>query len=82
VVARLGSLAQFANDAQLVALRAEQDRFGAQLAQIKEQKATLSEDEYYNRIEPVLVQMARVGARMDARLKALGAKVEGGDAIF
>lgn len=76
VVARQGSAALFGSDAQLQALRAEQDRFGQQLAEIKARKAEFSEDDYYNRIEPVLVEMARVGARIDARFAALGVKPE------
>jgi hypothetical protein len=81
VVARLGAAALFASDAQQAALRAEQDRIGAQLAGIKEQKAGLAEDDYYRRIEPVLLELARVGERVDARLKLLGVDVEGeGDA--
>lgn len=81
VVSRLGSAALFASDAQLQALRVEQDRIGEQIAGIKAQKAQLPEDEYYNRLEPVLVEMARVGARIDARFVALGVNVEGtGDA--
>ena len=73
--------ALFASDAQLQALRVEQDRIGEQIAGIKAQKAALPEDEYYNRLEPVLIEMARVGARIDARFVALGVNVEGtGDA--
>ncbi|MDQ2640412.1 MAG: hypothetical protein M3Y79_07520 [Pseudomonadota bacterium] len=77
VVARLGSAALFASDEQLTALRAEQDRVGEQLAALKARKAEMAEDDYYTRIEPVLVEMARVGARIDARFAALGVKVEG-----
>jgi len=77
VVARLGSAALFASDEQLTALRAEQDRVGEQLAALKARKAEMAEDDYYTRIEPVLVEIARVGARIDARFAALGVKVEG-----
>lgn len=80
VVSRLGQAALFANDPQLIELRAEQDQFVQQVADIKAQKATLGEDEYYARLEPVLLQLARVGARVDARFAALGVKVEDGDA--
>lgn len=49
---------------------------------MKALKANLPEDEYYARIEPVLVELARVGDRIDARFAALGVKVEeGGDAM-
>lgn len=77
VVARLGSAALFASDEQLTALRAEQDRIGEQLAALKARKAEFTEDDYYNRIEPVLLEIARVGARIDARFAALGVKEEG-----
>lgn len=81
VVARLGAAALFASDAQLAALRAEQDRIGERLAGIKARKAELDEDEYYRSIEPVLIELARVGDRVDARLALLGVNLEGeGDA--
>lgn len=82
VVSRLGPAALFAGDPQLAALRAEQDQIIARLAEMKALKANLPEDEYYARIEPVLVELARVGDRIDARFAALGVKVEeGGDAM-
>jgi hypothetical protein len=80
VVARLGTAALFSSDTQLMALRAEQDRLGTQLAEIKARKAELPEDDYYRRIEPVLLEMARLGTRIDARFAALGVKVEDTDA--
>lgn len=80
VVARLGTAALFSSDTQLMALRAEQDRLGTQLAEIKARKAELPEDDYYRRIEPVLLEMARLGTRIDARFAALGVKVEEADA--
>jgi hypothetical protein len=81
VVARLGSAALFASDAQLTSLRAEQDRIGEQLSALRARKAEFAEDDYYTRIEPVLLELARVGVRIDARFKALGVNVEGaGDA--
>ncbi|MEO6080098.1 MAG: hypothetical protein ABIQ86_10010 [Steroidobacteraceae bacterium] len=72
VVARLGATAQFASDPQLIALRAEQGGIESQLAQLRPQKAQLTQDEYFDRIEPVLVELAKLGARIDARLTALG----------
>lgn len=76
IVARLGASALFASDAQLMALRNEQGGIEGQLAQLRTQKAQLTQDEYYDRIEPVLVELAKLGARIDARLAALG--VNGG----
>ena len=79
VVSRLGPAALFASDRQLATLREEQDRIAERLAQIKELKPDLPEDEYYARIEPVLVELARVGVNIDARFAALGVNVEGTD---
>lgn len=79
VVSRLGPAALFASDSQLATLREEQDRIGQRLAAIKELKASLPEDEYYTRIEPVLIELAQVGVRIDARFNALGVNVEGTD---
>lgn len=77
VVARLGAAALFASDAQLVALREEQNQIELRLGQIKAQKATLAVDDYYNRLEPVLVELAKLGQRIDARLAALGVNTGG-----
>jgi len=82
VVARLGAAALYAGDAQLAALRNEQDGIEQRLDQLRGQKASLPEDEYYNRLEPVLLDMARLGKRIDARLQQLGVNTGGGNAIF
>lgn len=73
VLARRGAAALFASDAQLVAMREEQNGIEQRIGEIKGQKATLAEDAYYERLEPVLVELARLGARIDARLATLGA---------
>jgi len=77
VVARLGAGAMFANDTQLIAMRNEQAGIERRLAQLQAQKKELPQDEYFNRIEPVLVELARLGARVDARLATLGAGAGG-----
>jgi len=77
VVARLGAAALFASDTQLIALRDEQGVIETRLAELRAQKSQWSQDEYFNRIEPVLLDMARLGERVDARLAALGVKTEG-----
>lgn len=77
VVARLGAAALFANDAQLAALRAEQDGIERRIDQLRGQKRDLPEAEYYNRLEPVLLDMARLGQRIDARLAQLGVNAGG-----
>jgi len=80
VVARLGAAALFASDMELIALRKQQTGIEKQLAQLKPLKTQLPQDEYYNRIEPVLVELARVGTKVDARLAALGAAPGGSNA--
>ena len=80
VVARLGAAALFASDVELIALRKQQTGIEKQLAQLKPLKTQLPQDEYYNRIEPVLVELARVGTKVDARLAALGAAPGGSNA--
>jgi hypothetical protein len=72
VVARIGAGAMFASDAQLIALRGEQEGIEQRIDQVRAQKATLGEDDYYARLEPVLLEMARLGRRIDARLAQLG----------
>ncbi len=79
VVARRGAAAAFASDAQLAALRGEQDGIEQRIDQLRAQKATLAEDDYYNRFEQVALEMARLGVRIDARLAQLGVKTGGGN---
>jgi hypothetical protein len=78
-VARLGAAALFASDAPLKALRAEQTAAEGRLAALRPLKAQIGEDAYYNRIEPVLIEMAKLGDRVDARLAALGSTGKGVD---
>jgi hypothetical protein len=80
VVARLGAAALLARDPQLAALRGEQDGIEQRIDQMRAQKATLSEDDYYAKLEPVLLEMARLGRRIDARLAQLGVANGGGNA--
>ena len=74
VVARLGSAALFASDAQLIALRDQQAGIERRLADVRALKAQLTQDQYFDRLEPVLVDLARLGEKVDARLAALGVK--------
>lgn len=77
VVARLGQAALFASDAQLIALRDQQAGIERRLAEVRTLKGQLSQDQYYDRLEPVLVDLARLGERVDSRLAALGVKDTG-----
>ncbi len=72
VVSRLGTAALFANDAQLAAMRTQQDGIEQRIDQLRAQKGTMAEDDYYGKLEPVLLEMARLGQRIDARLAQLG----------
>jgi hypothetical protein len=76
VVARLGAAALFASDPELIALRGQQGGIEGRLAELKPLKAGLAREEYHNRIEPVLVELAKLGEKVDARLAALGVKVQ------
>jgi len=78
VVGRYGTAALFANDAQLQALRGEQGQVELKIGALRARKAELPEDDYYNQLETVLVELARIGARIDARLTALGMDMGGG----
>ena len=74
VLARLGAAALFASDPELIVLRRQQGGIESRLAELKPLKAQLPRDDYYNRIEPVLVELAKLGDKVDARLAALGVK--------
>jgi hypothetical protein len=80
VVARLGDAAKFGSDRELIALREQQLAIEERLDAVRAQKAQLPEDQYYTQLEPVLVDMARLGARIDARLAALGSSGGGANA--
>lgn len=79
VVARLGTAALFASDRQLAALRAEQDGVEQRIDAVRKQKGSLTPDDYYAQLEPVLLDMAHLGERIDARLAQLGVNAGGGD---
>ncbi|MDR2215543.1 MAG: hypothetical protein LBE59_06860 [Nevskiaceae bacterium] len=72
VVARLGKSGQFGSDAQLMALRQQQSQLEEKLDGVRAQKAQLGEDQYFAQLEPVLVDIARLGAQIDARVASLG----------
>ena len=80
MVARLGDAAKFGSDRELIALREQQLAVEERLDAVRAQKAQLPEDQYYTQLEPVLVDMARLGARIDARLAALGSGTGGANA--
>ena len=81
VVARLGSSALLPNDAQLDALMKEQSTLEQQFDKVKARKASLDEEQYYNELEKVLVDLAHLDHRIDERKAVLlGPAAGGGDA--
>jgi hypothetical protein len=77
VVARLGRGARYASDSVMQALRAEQRAGEQRLGEVRAQRATLDADRYYALLEPVLLDIARLDQRIDAREQQLGAGATG-----
>ncbi len=78
VVARLGNSALLPSDAQLDALMKEQSTLEQQFDQVKARKASLSEDQYYDELEKVLLSLARLDKRIDDRKAVLLGPAAGG----
>lgn len=68
-VARLGSSAASTN-AAASALLSQRGQIERELDAVKERKASLSEDAYYDELEAVLVRLARLQKQIDAQLGA------------
>jgi hypothetical protein len=66
-VARLGSAAILATDPEVKALLAQRAGLETQIDAIKARRGTLSEEDYYNELESVLVQFARLQREIDAK---------------
>jgi hypothetical protein len=71
-VARLGKGSPFVTDPELSAMMGEQAGIEQQLEELKARKGAMAADVYYNELEKVLVTMARLQRRIDARQKTLG----------
>jgi hypothetical protein len=67
VVARLGSAALLPSDEQLDAMMKEQGTLETQLDAVKARKGSLAQEDYYNQLEKVLLDVARLDKRIDAR---------------
>jgi hypothetical protein len=78
VVARLGSAALLPSDAQLDAMMKEQGTLEQQLDGLKAKKGSLQQDEYYAELEKVLLSVARLDKRIDARKTELLGPSSGG----
>ena len=72
-VALLGNRARYATDAQWQALRGEQQQAEARLQAARERRAGLADDAWYAQLEPLLVEIARIDRRIDAREAQLAA---------
>ena len=66
-VALLGAKALYAADLQLQALRGEQQQVEVRLAAVRSRKGSLSDDAWYAALEPLLVEIAKLDQRIDAR---------------
>ena len=73
-VARFGNAILATSDDQLSALYTQRVTIERDLDTVKEQKATLQGDAYYDRLEAVLVRLANLQKDIDARQQALGGK--------
>jgi hypothetical protein len=81
VVARLGSAAFLPSDAALDAMLKEQASIEQRLDEVKGRKDSLDREQYYNELETVLVEIARLDRRIDERKAALtGSSAGGSDA--
>jgi hypothetical protein len=78
IVARLGKSALLPNDAQLDAMMKEQTTLEQQFDQVKARKASLAQDQYYNELEKVLLNLARLDKRIDERKAVLIGPAAGG----
>jgi hypothetical protein len=79
VVARLGSAALLPSDDVLDGLMKEQGTLETQLDSLKAKKGSLAPDDYYNQLEKVLLDVARLDKRIDARKTELLGPTSGTD---
>lgn len=66
-VARFGAARMYAGDARIAALLKERGALELRLNEVKEQKPSLDESAYYDALEGVLVKIALLQQRIDAR---------------
>lgn len=66
-VARLGTAARITTDPAINEMYAERVRIERELDAVKERKASLSVDAYYDELEGVLVRLARLQRQIDAQ---------------
>jgi hypothetical protein len=73
-VARFGNAVLATSDAQLSSLYTQRAGIERDLESVKEQKASLQTDAYYDQLEGVLVRLALLQRDIDARQTTLGRK--------
>jgi hypothetical protein len=78
VVARLGKGALYASDGALQALRGQQTTLDSRLSALKVRHDALGDERYYAELEPVLLEIATLDKRIDAREQQLAAGVRDG----
>jgi hypothetical protein len=66
-VARIGSSAGASSDPEVTALLAQRGQIEQDLDGVKGRKASLSEDQYYDELEGVLVRLAQLQRQIDAK---------------
>ena len=66
-VARIGSSAGSSADPEVTALLAQRDQIEQDLDDVKGRKASLSEDQYYDELEGVLVRLALLQKQIDSK---------------
>jgi hypothetical protein len=66
-VARIGSSALTGSDPEVTALLAQRGKIEQDLEGVKGRKAALSQDEYYDELEGVLVRLAQLQKQIDAK---------------
>lgn len=72
-VALLGAKALYAADSQLQTLRGEQQQVESRLDAARSRKSSMSDDLWYATLEPLLVEIAKLDQRIDAREAQLAA---------
>lgn len=71
IVARLGNATALPNDAALASMMKEQSDIEAQIDELKSRKSVLPAEQYYSELERILVTLAQLDRRIDARRAAL-----------
>jgi hypothetical protein len=67
MVARLGGNAVSGSDPEVAALLTQRGQIEQDLNGVKERKTALSQDEYYDELEGVLVKLALLQKQIDAK---------------